>query len=326
MTTVAITGATGIFGRALAERLDGDGAVDSIVGIARRPFDPAGAGLERMVYRRADVLDADALDAAFAGSEVVCHLAFTVTGRRVDPVVARRVSVDGSHNVFAAAVRAGVRRLVYASSVAAYGAHPDNPVPITEDAPTRGNAGFRYGQHKAEVEAILDAYEAAHPELEVVRLRPCVVVGPRSAEAFRGPFPPLVLRLLLNAPVPKVLPDPGLAVLQLVHEDDVAEAFALAITHPDARGAYNVAGAGTLHPADLARELGAVRVPVPLPVARAALDVAARLGVSPIDAPWLDATRHPIIVDTTRLRRLGWVPTYDTRTALDAVLAAYGRR
>ena len=67
---------------------------------------------------------------SFDGADVAVHLAFAIFGGREET---RRVNLEGSRNVFEAAIEAGVKRLVYASSVAAYGFHADNPQPLTED-------------------------------------------------------------------------------------------------------------------------------------------------------------------------------------------------
>lgn len=321
MTTVAMTGASGIFGRALSALLDSEPAVDAIVGTARRPFDPAAHGLRKMAFRAADVLDPDALDKAFAGADVVVHLAFTVLDRGIHPEQVRLINVEGSLNVFEAAARAGATKIVYASSIAAYGAWPDNPVPIPESHPTRGNPGFYYADHKAQVETFLDSFERTHPGIKVVRIRPCTVVGPNSVDLFRGPLPTPLVGMMLSRLVPKALPDPGLSPVQFVHEDDVAEVFRLAIVDPHASGAYNLAGAGAIEPIELAQMIGAFRVPIPVALAKRLIDVAYRARISPTGSPWVDIAAHPIIVDTTRTRaELGWVPRYDSRTALQAML------
>src|SRR2546423_3247809 len=78
--TVAVTGPTGTFGFGLMPLLQADDRVASVVGIARRPFDPAQHGWSKMEYRRGDVRDAAALEEAFAGADVVVHLAFMITG------------------------------------------------------------------------------------------------------------------------------------------------------------------------------------------------------------------------------------------------------
>ena len=78
--TVAVTGPTGTFGFGLMPLLEADERVGRVVGIARRPFDPAEHGWTKMEYRRGDVRDPAALAQAFAGADVVVHLAFLITG------------------------------------------------------------------------------------------------------------------------------------------------------------------------------------------------------------------------------------------------------
>ena len=134
--TVAVTGPTGTFGFGLMPLLQADERVSRIVGIARRPFDPAAHGWTKLEYRQGDVRDHAALAAAFAGADVVVHLAFMITGNAARDTI-RAINVEGTLNAFRAAASAGARRFVYASSVAAYGFHPDNPVGMTEDWPTR---------------------------------------------------------------------------------------------------------------------------------------------------------------------------------------------
>ena len=105
--------------------------------MARRPFDPGELGLRKTEYRQGDVLDRAAVDALVADADVVVHLAFIIMGGREE---SRRINLEGSRNVFAAAAAsARVQRLVYTSSVAAYGFHADNPQPLTEDVPPRGS-------------------------------------------------------------------------------------------------------------------------------------------------------------------------------------------
>jgi UDP-glucose 4-epimerase len=111
--------------------------------MARRPFHPAAHGLRKAEYRQGDVLDPDAVAALVDEADVVVHLAFIIIGGGEE---ARRVNLEGSRAVFDAAAQAGVRRLVYTSSVAAYGFHPDNPTPLTEDVPARGTDDHPYSR------------------------------------------------------------------------------------------------------------------------------------------------------------------------------------
>src|SRR5437870_12456866 len=131
--------------------LQTDDRIARVVGIARRPFDPASEGWTKMEYRQGDVREAATLEEAFAGADVVVHLAFLITGNASRETI-RAINVEGTLNVFRAAAAAGARRFVYASSVAAYGFHSDNPVPMTEEHPVRPAAKLFYAQETAELE------------------------------------------------------------------------------------------------------------------------------------------------------------------------------
>ena len=102
--TVAVTGPTGEIGRAFMRSLERSREVGRIVGMARRPFDPAAHGWKRTEYRRGDVLDRDSVEALVEDADVVVHLAFIIF-RPADET--RHVNLEGSRNVFEAAVAAG---------------------------------------------------------------------------------------------------------------------------------------------------------------------------------------------------------------------------
>ena len=103
--TVAVTGPTGTFGFGLIPQLQADDRVARIVGIARRPFDPAAYGWTKMEYRRGDVRDMNALQEAFGHADVVVHLAFMVTGAAPGEAI-RSINIEGTLNAFRAAAMA----------------------------------------------------------------------------------------------------------------------------------------------------------------------------------------------------------------------------
>src|SRR3954453_17884011 len=104
--TVAVTGPTGTFGFGLMPLLQADERIDRIIGIARRPFDPAEHGWTKMTYRRGDVRDPAALEEAFAGADVVVHLAFLITGAASRDTI-REINVEGTLKPVRAAAAAG---------------------------------------------------------------------------------------------------------------------------------------------------------------------------------------------------------------------------
>lgn len=321
---VAVTGPTGTFGTALMPLLQEDDRISRVVGIARRPFDPEGRGWTKMEYRRGDVRDVDALRTAFEDADVVVHLAFLILGGNKETTSA--INVEGTLNAFRAAAEAGARRFVYASSIAAYGFHRDNPIGIQEDWATRPADRLFYAQEKAELEHLLQDAAEEHPGTELYLLRPPIVLGPdavgakvqlpRALQAVAD----VVQKGVQHLPaVPAVVPD---LPVQLIHQDDVASALRLCAVGAGPAGAYNIAADDILSLVDVAREFGLAAVPVPgRPVAAAARAVA-KLPL-PSVAQWVEALSHPAIMDTTKAKaELGWSPQY---SALEALRLTVGR-
>ncbi|MCZ2811762.1 NAD-dependent epimerase/dehydratase family protein [Modestobacter sp. VKM Ac-2979] len=320
--TVAVTGPTGTFGAGLVPLLQSDPGVARIVGVARRPFDPADRGWTKMEYRRGDVRDASTLADAFAGADVVVHLAFHITGN-ARPEEIRAINVDGTRNAFRAASAAGARRFVHASSVAAYGFSRDNPVGMTEEWPVRTSSRLFYAREKAEVEELLVTEAVAAPDVALYLLRPPLVLGPHSLGAkdlLPGSLAPLARRFagaaIRRLPVPVPVAVPAVPV-QFVHEDDVGSALLLCVLGAGPPGAYNIAGDGVLTAADVARECGALPLPLPAGPAQLAARAVSRLPFLPPPAQWVEALSHPAIMDTTKARtQLGWRPRYTGLQAL----------
>ena len=321
--TVAVTGPTGEIGISAVTALEREPAVAKVIGMARRPFDPSTRGWTKTTYLQGDILDRRSVDALVAEADVVVHLAFIVLGSREQ---SERVNMRGTRNVFEATVATlRPRRLVYTSSVAAYGYHSDNPVPLTEDVPTRGSAEHYYSAQKSACEAVLAEVTGNSP-LEVFVLRPCIVVGPQApalAKAMPWNRLPAPVRALLKV-VPflkPVVPDPGFP-LQLVHHDDVAAAIALAAVAPAPPGAYNIAGNGVVTISEVAAVLGGRPVRVPVAAASAASAAISRLPFVPTLVEWLHVARASVVMDTTRAQRdLGWRPTHTSAEALESLAA-----
>jgi UDP-glucose 4-epimerase len=304
--------------------------VERVIGMARRPFDIAAHGWEKVEYRRGDVLDRDSVDSLVEEADVVVHLAFVIVAGEES----RDVNLQGSRNVFEATVAAGARRLVYTSSVAAYGFDRDLPPLLEEDEPVRGSSRHPYSAHKAEVEAELTT-ALAGSDTDAYVFRPCIVAGPEATmlldliplvalgRAIPGP-----LRWALGrAPsLRPVLPDPGVP-FQLVHHDDVAAALSAAVIGGGEPGVYNLAGPGKLTISDLAHELGWHAAPAPRLAVSATAELLAQVPYLPDEAAWIEAIRRPVLMDTSRARRrLHWMPHYDARQALRQTVAAVRAR
>jgi nucleoside-diphosphate-sugar epimerase len=322
--TVAVTGPTGEIGISTVTALEADAGIERIIGMARREFDPSALGWTKTEYRRGSMLDRRAVDALVSEADVVIHLAFLVLGSRT---AGERVNLRGTVNVFEATVAAArPQRIVYTSSVAAYGYYPQNRVPLTEDTPTRGSSEHYYSQQKAQVEAAV-AEIARESTLEVFILRPCIVAGPKAtalADAMPWNYFPKPVRKAAGA-IPWLrmpIPDPGVPV-QLVHHDDVAAAIATCVTTDAPPGAYNIAGSGTVSVSEIAQALGAQPVRVPSLSAAAASAVIKHLPVVPSDLEWLHIFRTSVVMDTAKAAgALRWEPTYSAAETLLALADA----
>ena len=316
--TVAVTGPTGEIGVPFLRALDKTRGVKKVVGMARRPFKPADMGLsKKVVYRQGDVTKREDVDKLVRGADVVVHLAFIIVAGSDE---SRKINLAGSRNVFeATAASKRAKRLVYASSVAAYGFHADNPQPLTEDVPTRGTEAHPYSAMKAEVEGLL--LEVG--DLDAYVFRPCIVAGPDARILVNQVFPPGVRRWFEDLPVIRpILPDPGVP-FQLVHHDDVASALVAGVLGRGEPGTYNLAGPGELHVSDLADALGYYSVPVPDPVVGAAAEFLSRLPFLPDQATWIEAFRVPVLMDTAKARKkLRWRPKHDAMETLEQTVAA----
>lgn len=327
--TVAVTGPTGDIGRAALRALDRSPGIARILGMARRPFDPSEAGLTKVEYRQGDILDRSSVDELVSEADVVVHLAFLIFGSHDETA---EINLRGSRNVFEAAFDAEVDRLVYTSSVAAYGWHDDNPDLIDEDVPPRGTDAHYYSAQKAAVEKLLDNLGAVHKKTDVFVLRPCIVAG-GDALMFIQKIPYVQLGERLPATVRKVvdtlpmlrpvIPDPGVP-FQLVHTEDVAQAITLAVEGRGEPGAYNLAGEGEITVSDVAHALGWYVIPLPDIAVDATVKIVSALPLLPAEARWIKAIDTPVLVDTTRARaKLGWEPRYDAlETLADTVASA----
>lgn len=312
---IVVTGASGNVGTSVLAALAEELRVEEIVGIARRLPKTRFA---KTSWTRADVTEND-LVPLFAGADAVIHLAWLIQPSR-DEQLTRRVNVEGSARVFDAVARAGVPALVYASSVGAY-APGEGGDPVDETWPTTGIATSFYSRHKAEVERLLDEFEADHPDVRSVRLRPALIFKRDAATGIRRLFmgPLLPNRLVRRGALP-VLPYPRGLRTQAVHSLDVGQAYRLAATQPVA-GAFNIAADPILDATTIAKILGARPAEVSPAIVRWAARASWTLRLQPTSPGWLDMGMLSPIMSSTRARNeLGWQPRFSAEAAVRELL------
>jgi UDP-glucose 4-epimerase len=304
MSTVLVTGGSGFLGSHAVAALAARSDVAAVVSADVRP--PA-ALPDGVTAETLDVTDADAVRRAVRGVDVVVHLAAIVNPGTLDEATEHRVDVDGTRNVLDACVAAGVRRVVISSSGAAYGYHADNPVPLRETDPLRGNDEFTYSRHKRLVEELLAGCRDEHPELEQVVLRIGTILGPGVANQITALWDAPRLLRVRGSDSPFVF----------AWVDDVTGAIVAGATG-DATGAFNVCGDGRVTVADMARRLGKRTLDVPAPVLAGALRVGRALRLTVHGPERVAFLRYRPVLDNTLLReRLGYAPRFTSAEAFE---------
>jgi UDP-glucose 4-epimerase len=226
-----VTGSSGVIGPILLERLRTEGY--SVRALDLIP--PHSASLPNGVtFYACDLADALGLQKALAGSDIVFHLAAKLhinNPKQVDRDAYRRVNVEGTRNLVEAANKAGVKRLVFFSTISVYGSTESGGV-CDESSPTRPDSW--YAESKLEGENIVFA------GCPSVVLRLAAVYGPR----MKGNYPRLVNALQRGR---FVMIGDGANRRTLVHLQDVCDAAILVAEHPKALGhIYNVTD-GRIH-------------------------------------------------------------------------------
>ena len=296
MSRILITGASGMIGRALVDSL-AENAEHDVIATDLAPADDLPAGV---AFHRLDVTGEDpARILADTRPEVVVHLASIVTpapGMGRD--LAYRVDVQGSRNILRAAQDSGVRRLVVTSSGAAYGYHADNPVPLHESDPLRGNPEFPYADHKRQVEEMLAEARLSHPALEQVILRVGTVLGRGTDNQITALFRKKRLLAVTGSDSPFVF----------IWTRDLARILIRAATDGPA-GIYNVAGDGALSIPDLAARLGRPVLRLPAWLLQGALAVAHPLQLSRYGPEQVRFLQYRPVLDNSALKSdFGYIP------------------
>src|SRR5436190_3028437 len=171
-----VTGGSGYIGSRLIEILGDREATERIVNVDVRPPTRPGPKSE---FVRGDVRDAASIRSLLERerADALVHLAFILNPLR-DEARMYDIDVNGTDAVLRAAAAAGTEQVLVASSATAYGAFPDNPKPIAEDWPVRGQPDFSYARHKAEADRVCQLWAARNPDRVMTIVRPCIVFGP----------------------------------------------------------------------------------------------------------------------------------------------------
>src|SRR5512140_772464 len=301
---VAITGIAGNLGKALARLLHTE---TRLVGIDRRPF------RERpkdVVHHQADIRKRKVEDVfRHQGIEGLIHLGI-MHDPRMPFSEAHSFNVVGTHRILDLCVRHGVKKVVVLSSANVYGPRPDNSNFLPEETPLMAAERFSEMRDLIELDMYAQSFMWRDPEIETVIVRPVNIVGPTVKNA-----PSNYLRL--ERPLTVLGFDP---MVQLIHEEDVARALALAL-RPGLRGVFNVTGPGEVPLSAIFRELGRSPIPIPHPLARPLVRRAFEARLSGFPPEEVDHIQYLCVVDGSRFaREAGWAPAFSLKDTIRSVL------
>jgi UDP-glucose 4-epimerase len=300
MTTIAITGINSYFAKTVLPKLAADPEIESIIGIDVTPWTGDDS---KVTFHQEDVRKRE-MYSLLKNVDIVLHLAFIVEEIR-DKKKTHEINVDGSKNLFLACAANGVKKIVYTSSIAAYGAHPDNPIGITEDQPLLENPDSYYSSDKVAIEKFLDNFQKDSPKTIITRLRPPVIVGPKLNN-FAVDYYTRKKTFTVKGKDTEI---------QFLHEDDLGEALYLAIKK-DLSGAFNIA-ADDHSTARKIYEIAGVRTrDVSIGLLKWIANITFFLGLGKASQGWVSLAEYPVIVNSEKFKAAtGWQPQYTTEEA-----------
>jgi len=311
VTTILVTGAAGNVGQAFLGLFEGSGHTAIATDVRKPETLPDG-----MAFRMLDVRGND--PESVIGEErpeVVVHLASIVSPPKdAPPNFEYDVDVTGTRNVLDACLKHGVRRVVVTSSGAAYGYHADNPVPLTEMDPLRGNDEFAYSRHKRLVEEMLAELRLSNPGFEQVILRVGTVLGPGLENQITALFHRQRLLAVRGSASPFVF----------VSTDDLANILLRAATDGPP-GIYNVAGDGTVDMHRIGQLLGKPVLDLPAWLLKSALAIARPLGLSRYGPEQVGFLQYRPVLDNTALKAdFGYTPALSSEHVFERWRKAAG--
>ena len=304
MPVVAVTGAAGGIGHALTARLASSRHVKRVIAIDEERGD-----IEGVTWRVADIRD-PALGGKLAGVDVVVHADLDLspdTGARQR----RGYNVRGAQTVLTAAAAGRVGRVILVTSSMVYGARPDNPVPLSEDAPLAAEADSSVAGDMLEIEQLARRSPRTNPGMAVTVVRPAALVG-ESVDT-------LVTR---HFEAPRLLTVKGCAPRwQFCHVEDLISALEFTVGG-ELEGEFAVGCDGWLEQDAVEQLSGLKSIELPARLTFGTAQRLHRLGVTPAQAMDLRYVVYPWVTDCAALRAAGWRPRYGNAEVLQMLLEA----
>jgi UDP-glucose 4-epimerase len=305
---IAITGAAGYLAQHLIQHLANHlPECDLLVGFDLKknvqkvdfPFE----------YYSMDILDLSSEILREHGVTDLIHMAWMVTPTH-NRQRAYNIDIHGTEHVLNQALRAGAEYFLHTSSTLAYGAYVNNPNPLTESHPLRGNKDFHYSHHKMLAERLLDDFEEKNAgTLKIGRIRPSPILSP-DLNSFVTTILQGGWRTFYLMPHPD-----SNTPIQFLHIDDAIQAFFLMVSNR-LEGAYNANPSQSIVVGEIPRILSGRGIRIPLRVLKLLLWFQWNLRLSEVPPPYLDFVAYPYVASNAKLQKEGFNPKFTTEETL----------
>jgi nucleoside-diphosphate-sugar epimerase len=299
---VAVTGAAHDLGFALTARLAASDRFSRVIAI-----DDHRGELTGVVWRMVDVRD-PMLAGRLSGIDVIVHTDLDLAPDS-DAKARRAYNVRGAQTVLTAAAAGGVGRAVLVTSAMVYGAHPDNPVPLSETAPLNADPDGSVVGDFMEIEQLAERSPRTNPGMAVTVVRPAALVGEGIDTLITRHFE-----------APRLLAVKGCEPRwQFCHITDLMSAIEIAAAGL-VTGSFAVGCDGWLEQDEVEKLSGLRRIELPAGVTFATAQRLHRAGITPAPVADLRYVVYPWVVDCRALRQAGWRPSVTNTEALTVLL------
>jgi UDP-glucose 4-epimerase len=240
--------------------------------------------------------------------DCVVHMGF-IQDFRTDERERHDVNVMGTKQLLDHCIHNGVESLVVLSTGYVYGALPENPHFLDEDAPLSASRSYPEIRDRVEVDTLVTAFLWRYPQIRTCVLRPVHVLG-YYAHSMIGSY-------LRERRVPTVMGfDP---MMQFIHEEDLSEAIELSVDHR-LQGVFNVTGPGQVPLRVAIREAGGEPWSIPEWVLRSLSRRLFRMGLSAYPPGAIDFLKYPITLTGERFANAtGFLPLHGLKETLQSV-------
>ncbi len=307
---IAITGAAGYLGQHLIRYLSrASSDIDLFVGLdLQSMIHPPEIPLS---FYKIDVRDPFSSVLEEHGVTDLIHLAWIL-----NPIhnvkKAFQMDVEGTKNVLEEASKANIDYFLHTSSTLAYGAHPDNPYPLTESDSLRGNKSFHYSHHKALVEQAIDEFKAQNINcMKIGKIRPSAILSYDIqnfvADILRGGWRTFFLMPFPNRNTP----------IQFLHLEDALDGFKIMLDQR-LEGAYNICPDTDVMVGQIPTILDGRGLKVSFRLLKALLWLQWKFRLSRAPPAYLDFVAYPFVASNQKMKKIGYIPKYTTEEVLQS--------